>query len=403
MIEVELARADAARPARPPAARDASPSIVVPEPRARPPSPRATGCSCRCSSTRASSRAARASRSALAAELAVLPAALALDLDGWKRLMTWAPTALEPIEVELATTPLAQAKGRKALAEAERKRQASRRSRAPAAGSSRVADPPPLVGRDALLGELSRALDNRARRSVLLVGDEAAGKSALVDRVGRREPAAREVWATSASELIAGASGLGEWQARVAAVLAAAETLDAILYFDDFGALFADRPAEGGIELGAAMRRHVVDGRVRVVGELTAVALDRAERHDVSLIGAMLRVTRRRRPIRRRRSRRASAWAAHWRADAAAPPADRAGDGADRGRSRAPLPALPRVPRQGGAPARGAARRARCRRATTSGAGKRARRERAVRRVLVGDRHPDRAARRQARDRAATT
>ena len=98
------------------------------------------------------------------------------------------------------------------------------------------------------------------------------------------------MWATSASELVAGASGLGEWQARVAAVLAAAETLDAILYFDDFGALFADRPAEGGIELGAAMRRHVVDGRVRVIGELTAVALDRAERRDVSLIGAMLRV-----------------------------------------------------------------------------------------------------------------
>ena len=98
------------------------------------------------------------------------------------------------------------------------------------------------------------------------------------------------MWATSASELIAGASGLGEWQARVAAVLAAAETLDAVLYFDDFGALFADRPGEGGIDIGAAIRRHVVDGRVRVVGELTAAALDRAERRDVSLIGAMLRI-----------------------------------------------------------------------------------------------------------------
>ncbi len=78
---------------------------------------------------------------------------------------------------------------------------------------------------------------------------------------------------------------MDEWQARVAAVLAAAEALDAILYFDDFDALFADRPSEGGIELGAAMRRHVVDRRVRVVGELTAPALDRAERRDVSLIG----------------------------------------------------------------------------------------------------------------------
>src|SRR4051794_40779102 len=31
------------------------------------------------------------------AELAVLPAALALELDGWKRLMTWAPASLEEL------------------------------------------------------------------------------------------------------------------------------------------------------------------------------------------------------------------------------------------------------------------------------------------------------------------
>jgi ATP-dependent Clp protease ATP-binding subunit ClpC len=225
----------------------------------------------------------------LAAELAVLPSALALDLDGWRRLMTWAPTTIESLEVELATTPLAQAKGRKALAEAERKRLALVTLESAGHRVKPPADKPPLVGRDKELGELSRALDHRKRRSVLLVGDEAAGKTALVQAWAAANPN-RELWATSASELIAGASGLGEWQARVAAVLAAAETLDAILYFDDFGALFADRPAEGGIEIGAAIRRHVVDGRVRVVGELTAVALDRAERMDVSLIGAMLRV-----------------------------------------------------------------------------------------------------------------
>jgi len=227
-------------------------------------------------------------------EIAVLPAALALDLDGWKRLATWAEPTLEQIELELSTTPLAQAKGRKALAEAERKRQAYATLDAAGRRLTIPSPPHPLVGRDALLAELSRALVNtggaaRKRRSVLLVGDEAAGKSALVEAwLATHE--GREVWATSASELIAGASGLGEWQERVAAVLAAAETLDAVLYFDDFGALFADRPAEGGIELGAALRRHVADYRVRVIGELTAVALDRAERHDASLIGAMLRV-----------------------------------------------------------------------------------------------------------------
>jgi ATP-dependent Clp protease ATP-binding subunit ClpC len=226
-------------------------------------------------------------------EMALLPSALSLDLDGWRRLLTGAPASLEPIEVELATTPLAQAKGRKAMAAAERRRIAEA-TLARAGRRVTPQDPPtPLVGRAEIVGELSRALEHRARRSVLLVGDEAAGKSALVEAwVAATAKTAREraVWATSASELVAGASGLGEWQARVAAVLDAAETLDAILYFDDFGALFADRPSEGGIDIGAAIRRHVVDGRVRVVGELTGIALDRAERQDVSLIGAMLRV-----------------------------------------------------------------------------------------------------------------
>ncbi|HEY5949734.1 MAG TPA: AAA family ATPase, partial [Kofleriaceae bacterium] len=197
--------------------------------------------------------------------------------------------SLELLAVELATTPLAQAKGRKQLAEAERKRQATLTLESAGRLVKPQPESTPLVGRGELLAELSRALDHRARRSVLLVGDEAAGKSALVEAWVHAHPT-RQVWATSASELVAGASGLGEWQARVAAVLAAAEALDAILYFDDFGALFADRPAEGGIDIGSAIRRHVVDSRVRVIGELTGTALDRAERHDVSLIGSMLRV-----------------------------------------------------------------------------------------------------------------
>jgi len=225
----------------------------------------------------------------VAAELAVLPAALALDLEGWKRMLNWGTPTLESLAVELASTPLAQALGRKALADAERKRLATATLHSAGRSLDAASDPPPLVGRSELLGELARALDHRTRRSLLLVGDEAAGKSALVEAWVSAN-ATRRVWATSATELVAGASGLGEWQARVAAVLEAAEVLDAVLYFDDFGSLFADRPAEGGIDIGAAIRRHVVDGRVRVIGELTAVALDRAERHDVSLIGAMLRV-----------------------------------------------------------------------------------------------------------------
>ncbi|HSR96930.1 MAG TPA: AAA family ATPase, partial [Kofleriaceae bacterium] len=256
-------------------------------------------------------------------ELATLPSALALDADGWRRLLSYAPATLEPVAVELSTTPLAQATGRKALADAERKRLAAVTLDSAGRRMEPVRPPRPVVGREDLGAELARVLGSHHRRGVLLVGDEAAGKSALVwawltahagtdpgDPGGARGQSPR-VWATSAAELVAGASGLGEWQDRIAAVLAAAETLDAVLYFDDFGAVFADRPSEGGIELGAAMRRHIVDGRVRVIGELTPGALDRAERQDVSLIGAMLRIAV---PPTDPETTIAvcHAWAAHW-------------------------------------------------------------------------------------------
>ena len=132
--------------------------------------------------------AQRGSHERARAELAVLPAALALDLDGWRRLLTWAPTtpraARGRARDHAARTGEGPQGARRGRAQAAR---ASRRSRARDAASNARRDPPPLVGRDALLGELSRALDDRARRSVLLVGDEAAGKSALVEAWVARE------------------------------------------------------------------------------------------------------------------------------------------------------------------------------------------------------------------------
>src|SRR6185312_12975150 len=140
----------------------------------------------------------------VAADIAVLPAALELGLDGWKRMLTWAAPSLESVEIEVATTPAARLKGKKALAEAERKRQAA--VTLDAAGRRlQAADPaPPLVGRELQLADLTRALDAHGKRraSVLVVGDEAAGKSALALAWLAAHPD-RPVWATSASELVA--------------------------------------------------------------------------------------------------------------------------------------------------------------------------------------------------------
>ncbi|HEY0989932.1 MAG TPA: hypothetical protein VGD80_22840, partial [Kofleriaceae bacterium] len=80
-------------------------------------------------------------------ELAVLPSALALDADGWRRLITYAPTTIEPVAVELATTPLAEATGRKALADAERKRLAIATLEGAARRFEPPEPPPPVIGR----------------------------------------------------------------------------------------------------------------------------------------------------------------------------------------------------------------------------------------------------------------
>ena len=150
----------------------------------------------------------------------------------------------------------------------------------------------PVVGRERELEQLDALLGARERLSVLLLGDDLVGKSALLSawlraRAGSDEP--RAAYATSGAQLIAGMSGLGQWQERVRRVLEAAERLDAILYFDNLGDLFGDRP-DGKVDLAGAMRRFVDDGRVRVVGELRQAAVESYERRHVGFFAGLHRI-----------------------------------------------------------------------------------------------------------------
>ncbi len=113
---------------------------------------------------------------------------------------------------------------------------------------------PPVVGRDRQIQTLASLLGGRERMSVMLVGEPLSGKSAIVDGlVGQTVVrfSSRPVYATSGAQLVAGQSGFGELEQQVERVMAAAEVLDAVLYFDDLNDLFAG--ATGGIEDIAAM------------------------------------------------------------------------------------------------------------------------------------------------------
>jgi ATP-dependent Clp protease ATP-binding subunit ClpC len=214
--------------------------------------------------------------------------ARAPDGEGWRRLLPAAEDEL--VAAEVMVVGVDQGKGARIL-EAEKIRRAEEilngvgghlRDR------TRVGED--IVGRDPELAALDALLAlGKDRASVLVTGDEAVGKTAVVLGWANRHPG-RAAYYTSTAQLVAGASGLGEWQARAAAVLDAIELLDGVLYIEDLDALFSERPEHGGVDLVAVLRRYVTAGRIRLIGELGSAALDRAERREPGLIAAMTRV-----------------------------------------------------------------------------------------------------------------
>ncbi|MCB9756009.1 MAG: AAA family ATPase [Myxococcales bacterium] len=155
---------------------------------------------------------------------------------------------------------------------------------------SRGADATPIIAREREVRSLGALLAGDERLSVMLVGDEMTGKTAIIDALLSRPGAsARPIYATSGAQLVAGQSGFGQLEERLDAVLKAAELLDVVLYFDDFGDLFAGH--SGGIEdLASIMRPYLVEGRVRVLGELTPELVEQHEKRHVGFFACLHRI-----------------------------------------------------------------------------------------------------------------
>ncbi|MCA9550888.1 MAG: ATP-dependent Clp protease ATP-binding subunit [Myxococcales bacterium] len=209
---------------------------------------------------------------------------------------------LPPEDVELVSLTVslprdaggaAGAKARKRLAEAKKKADAWRVLTSVARPMSEppgFRPGPEAVGVEEAQGRLTALLCGPERVSVLLVGEPRVGKSELLWQVirAKRQDGLPPVWATSGAQLIAGMSGLGQWQERVRRVMEAAETLDAILYIDDVVDLFGD--TSHGLDIPGAMRGYLEDRRVRLVTEVTPAALDRLESRNLAFFAALNRV-----------------------------------------------------------------------------------------------------------------
>ncbi|MFS8070779.1 MAG: hypothetical protein ACMG6S_30805, partial [Byssovorax sp.] len=148
--------------------------------------------------------------------------------------------------------------------------------------------PPPLVGRDTERARLKALLEGEERRGVLLLGPEHVGKSELVRDF--LAGSSSLVYATSGAQLVAGMSGLGEWQERIHEVMSAIQTLNATLYFEDLEDLLVERTESGGVDFAGSIRAWLDEGTVRVLGELRTDRLDTLEGRHPGFFASLARL-----------------------------------------------------------------------------------------------------------------
>lgn len=137
------------------------------------------------------------------------------------------------------------------------------------------------VGRDAEAEELFRLLKAKDRRPVLILGPRGAGKTAILHEVVRRFVGAHgsahsgheQFWLLAPQRLVAGMSYVGQWEARLLAIVKHAQEQRHVLYFDDLLGLFqAGVSGQSSLSLAAVLKPYIERRDVRIVAELTPEA-----------------------------------------------------------------------------------------------------------------------------------
>lgn len=147
--------------------------------------------------------------------------------------------------------------------------------------------------REPEVARLLRALDQPDRRPVLVRGPRRVGKTALVHEAVHRRVEARSggtrattgsTWLLAPQRLISGMQFLGQWEARLVAILETAKKHDHVLYFDDLPGLFTAGPsASSDLSVAAVLKPFIERRDVRILGEITPAALRVLQERDRGL------------------------------------------------------------------------------------------------------------------------
>ncbi|MCA9566743.1 MAG: ATP-dependent Clp protease ATP-binding subunit [Myxococcales bacterium] len=141
----------------------------------------------------------------------------------------------------------------------------------------------PALGRDAIVDLLVEQLDQDGS-TVLLVGEPGVGKTAIIEAVAQRFAdrggtlqERTDLWRVDAARLIAGMSMVGQWEARLAAMVDELFHRRDILVVDDLpGLAWVGRSAQSEVTMADFLVPHLQRGEIKVLAECTPERLEAA-------------------------------------------------------------------------------------------------------------------------------
>lgn len=148
------------------------------------------------------------------------------------------------------------------------------------------------IMREPEVAELKALLRAPDRRPVLLIGPRQSGKTTVIhecvfqDMKPRKERfrARRNVWHLSPQRLVSGMSVVGQWEARLEAIMKEATRKDHTLYFDDLlGLYLAGVCASSTLSVAQVLKPHIEARAFRVLAESTPEAFRALQERDRGL------------------------------------------------------------------------------------------------------------------------